>query len=160
VLSEARKAYLAVWRANNREKTRAAQQRYYEKNKEVCNAKTVACRAKKPEYYAQKSLDWANENRERHLENRRQYYARNSAQDIARVRRRKGKIKHGEMLMNQAEIAEVQGMYDFCKIFKQFEVDHIVPLNGDRVSGLHVLANLQILPISENRSKRNKFTIE
>ena len=160
MLKEARKAYLSIWRANNRDKTRAAQQRYYEQNKEVCNARVKTCRAAKPDYYTQKTLDWANENRERHLENRRQYYARNSAKDIAKVRRRTGKIKHGEMLMNQAEIAEVQGMYDFCKVFKQYEVDHVVPLNGDRVSGLHVLANLQVLSRKENRSKRNKFTIE
>ena len=160
MLSEARKAYLAIWRANNRDKTRAAQQRYYEKNKEVCDTKAKASQAKKREYYTQKSLNWANENKERHLESRRQYYARNSAKEIARVRRRKGKIKHGEMLMNQAEIAEVQGIYDFCKIFKQYEVDHVIPLNGQCVSGLNVLANLQILKIKENRSKRNKFTNE
>ena len=61
------------------------------------------------------------------------------------------------MFMNQAELAEVQGLYDFCRIFKGFEVDHIVPLNGKTVSGLHVLANLRVLPVSENRSKGNKF---
>ena len=59
--------------------------------------------------------------------------------------------------MNQAEIAEVQGMYDFCKIFRGFEVDHIIPLNGKSVSGLHVLGNLQVLSVSENRSKSNKY---
>jgi len=134
--------------------------RYRDANKEECNARTRLAQSKKRGYYTQQTLDWQAANRDRYLSTRRDYYVKNSAAEIARVRRRAGKIRHGYELMAHAEKAEVQAMYDFCRIFPIFEVDHIAPLNGKNVSGLHVLANLQVLEKSINRSKGNKFMPE
>lgn len=144
----------------NNPNRKAVSAKYREANKELCNARSVASAQKKPEHYSAKMRAWSKANHEHLLQRRRSWYAKNSAEDIARVRRRMGKIREAERRLSLAECAEIQGFYDFCRIFRGFEVDHIVPLNGKTVSGLHVPANLQVLPRSVNRSKSNKFVAE
>lgn len=54
-----------------------------------------------------------------------------------------------------ADTAKIDEMYRNKP--KGYEIDHIIPLNGKYVSGLHVENNLQYLPKEENRLKGNKF---
>jgi 5-methylcytosine-specific restriction endonuclease McrA len=39
----------------------------------------------------------------------------------------------------------------------EWHVDHIVPLKGEEVSGLHIWSNLQVIPKIDNLRKRNAF---
>ena len=53
------------------------------------------------------------------------------------------------------DLSVIKEFYSKCPI--GYEVDHIIPLNGKTISGLHTITNLQYLPIKDNRSKSNKF---
>jgi hypothetical protein len=86
--------------------------------------------------------------------------ARNSYQ------RRSGKIKASVILSQEkralrvplwADFKKIENIYKNCP--KGYEVDHIIPLLGVLVSGLHIAENLQYLTPEENRRKRNRFDI-
>jgi 5-methylcytosine-specific restriction endonuclease McrA len=57
-----------------------------------------------------------------------------------------------------ADLDKIYEFYFNCPI--GYQVDHIIPLKGKLVSGLHVLNNLQYLTIEENLKKNNSYTIE
>jgi hypothetical protein len=58
----------------------------------------------------------------------------------------------------------IQEIYSLSRLRSELtgiehEVDHIIPLINDKVCGLHVYNNLQVIPAYINRSKGNKFNI-
>lgn len=78
------------------------------------------------------------------------------------AKRHSEKLKRTPPWLTKQQLNEIADFYkqtkELEKIFgKKFEVDHIIPLQGKEISGLHVPWNLQILTRKENRKKRNKI---
>lgn len=72
------------------------------------------------------------------------------------------KIQATPPWLTKNHLEEIESFYILAKELQwlsneKLDVDHIVPLNGDNVCGLHVPWNLQILGASLNRRKSNKL---
>jgi hypothetical protein len=108
--------------------------------------------------YAAYKKTWSEENQERVCQYYKKY--RETHTDAVRARnmgRYASKRQRSPAWLTKAHVAEIEGMYLFCQLFFGFQVDHIVPLLGKEVSGLHVPWNLQVLPAKQNRVKSNAF---
>jgi predicted HicB family RNase H-like nuclease len=68
------------------------------------------------------------------------------------AKRRAAKLQR---TVSWANLDKIKEIYKNCP--DGYEVDHIIPLQGKNVSGLHVEYNLQYLTVSENCSKKNRF---
>jgi hypothetical protein len=85
----------------------------------------------------------------------REWPHKNKGAYLSKMARRRARLKQAmPVWANKEAILEV---YKTCP--KGCHVDHIVPLNGKNVCGLHVHWNLQHLPASENLSKGNKLEV-
>lgn len=144
-----RLASKAKWRAANPGKSAEYAKRRAEKNPAKRNAAIAAWRGNNPEKVAEMSRKAG-----------RKWAAENSGKRLASVRARQiAKLLRTPKWANSDAIAEI---YVRCAEITSatgvpHEVDHVIPLQGQDVSGLHVETNLQIIPRSANRSKRNKW---
>lgn len=93
--------------------------------------------------------------RERNRVAVRKHYALNTEQILARSAT--NYLSRHKRMPFWADKQAIIDFYLHCP--EGYEVDHIIPLQGQSVSGLHVLNNLQYLTKHENRSKGNGFIL-
>ena len=81
-------------------------------------------------------------------------WAKENPQKRAAKEARRRALKLKATLPN-TDFEEIALFYLNCP--DNHHVDHIIPIQGETVTGLHVLWNLQYLPSLENISKKNTF---
>jgi hypothetical protein len=106
--------------------------------------------------------DWEKQNNEKVIVARKKWRKNNSVKLAFNSNKRKlAKINRTPAWLNSGQLVEMEGVYDYCSALRRagldYHVDHIVPLRGKIVSGLHVPWNLQVIPGLENVRKGNRF---
>lgn len=157
-----------------RARQRAAQARYREAHPEKClspfardpikaRQATDRHRAKNAEKIRKSSREWYRANKERHRAyrevNREAIAARAAAWRMrnphkaraATAAYRAAVLKATPRWADGNEIAKVYS----AAVSQKLEVDHVIPLRGEKVCGLHVHINLQLLGRKENARKGN-----
>lgn len=139
----------------NREQALVNQKAYYQANRDVLLAYQVKWRAenndKKRDYYQRTaevqraaSRRWKAENPDRQRSN--------EAVRRTRMRNSPPWADRCAMAAIYREARELRALGIDC------EVDHIIPLRGKHVSGLHVHTNLRVLLTEDNRRKAARFS--
>lgn len=147
------RANAAVYRARNRERlaqySRDMYAARYKEKKAEYRKKNAAAHA---EYHA----EYRNGRRSRYRQLSMQHYQQNKADYIFRARVREQHVSRFATPA-WADKEEIRRIYANCP--PGYSVDHVVPLRGELVSGLHVPLNLQYLPAADNKAKGNKFEV-
>jgi hypothetical protein len=148
---------------NNCSKGHAAER--YTSNKTCCdcaNATANKTKTKNRKKYTQSSVDWLRQNPKKSAVYSRKYGLKNKGnRNLWTANYRSAKDERQPSWLNAGHLFEMESIYNYCAALRSagldYHVDHIVPLRGNTVSGLHVPWNLQVITGAENMSKGNCF---
>lgn len=157
---EARKAYQKEYAAKNKGLAYERVKEWRKNNPERWAEQRARYQAKYPDKSIVRAIKWKKENPERYSElarrSRKKHYERVVAN---KAKYRAAKSNRFPPWLNKGHKFEILCVYTYRNALRNigldYEVDHIVPLQGELVSGLHVPWNLQIITAQENRVKNN-----
>lgn len=151
---------------------------YYQLNKERLKEKSLQNYHENIEERKKKKREYYQENRDSIIAKVSEYDKNHRTKANARLKkwkknnpekvvadtalRRARKMKATPSWLTVEQKDAISAFYDHahdCKVTsgQQYHVDHIVPLKGKNVCGLHVPWNLQVLPDDVNMKKNNQF---
>lgn len=158
------------WQSRNRIKTREYSKRCYQKNKhkhrERDNRASREWRSRNKEKVSEWGRKWRQNNPEKCKAYQISYRKANrAAYNNAEAKRRAKKLKATPNWLTPLDHEYMLELYKVARELTeqtgiQHEVDHIHPLQGKEVCGLHCPDNLQVIPKIENRKKSNKLIEE
>lgn len=152
VFRSKRLALCKKWRDANKEKVRNKKKLYAktESYKEKARIRSARWRIKNREQAVLATKRWNDENPTRVLVNMKKY--------------RLAKLRRCPRWLPEEKHEVIAALYATAREMSvatgtKYEVDHVYPLRGKLVSGLHVPLNLRIVLRFKNRSKHNRFEI-
>ncbi len=130
-------------------------------NKEAHRARMAAFRAKNPDKIKAYNRKHDAANREKRRQIVRAWQAKHPEKLLALNAKRRAKIR--QAVPKWADLKAIEKIYAEARRRKISEgidlhVDHIIPLRGKSVCGLHVANNLQILNAKDNLVKNNSWS--
>lgn len=148
---------------NNRESQYGAWRKWYEANKDAHNERVKKWQTVNKDKTRADAKAWVAANPEKVAAKTKRYRKAHpdkvTAWAVASVARRAKRVPKwlsddDKWMLQEAYALARQRTKMFGFVW---EVDHIIPLRGATVSGLHVPTNIQVIPKAHNRAKRNKF---
>lgn len=149
--------------ARDLENAKRLRKEWYERNKELTKERARAWGLANPEQTAARKTKWREENRDQHNAINREWNKNNKPLKAALQAKRKSVILQRTPKWD-ADAHLIVAKYQVAAMLsretgEQHHVDHIIPLQGKYVSGLHVFSNLRVIPGSDNVKKSNKYVV-
>jgi len=160
------RARKAGYQAKNREKINAHDRARYatdEKARDRKKAATAAWVKRNKEAVVSHKKNYVDRNRAKVRAANRRWSSKNTAKKAAyAANRRAAKAHRTPLWLTDEDFWIMDEVYDLAAARSKatgvpHQVDHIIPLQGRIVSGLHVPSNLQILTAHENATKHNQY---